>query len=122
MLRQESVALKKKRDTTKHYKCDFKVGDKVVIQDSQSRQWNERGTIVGERPCVEAGSSRSYLVDVGGAQLKLHNQQFIRLSCRKVKPAEHISWDETSPVGEQQLLEQRKHPGKRGIRFCDMGW
>ena len=111
MLGQESVALRKKRDTSKHYKCDFKVGDRVVVQDSRSRQWNERGTIVGERPCVEPGSSHSYLVDVGGAQLKLRNRLFICLSCRKVQPVEHISWDETSPVGEQQLLEPRKQPG-----------
>ena len=122
MLRQESVALRKNRDTSKHYKCDFKIGDKVVIQDSQSKQWNERGSIVSERPCVEPGSSRSYLIDVGGAQLKLRNRKFIRLSCRKIQPAEQISWHETSPVGEQQLLEPRKHPGKRSVRFCDMGW
>ena len=122
MLRQESVSLRKKRDTSKHFRCDFKVGDRVVVQDSQSRQWNERGTIVGERPCVEPGSSRSYLVDVGGAQLKLRNRQFIRLSCRKVQPAEQISWDESSPVGERQLLEPRKQPGKRVVRFCDVGW
>ena len=103
-LREESVALRKNRDTTKHYRGDFKVGDSVVIQDSQSKQWNQRGSIVSERPCTEPGSSRSYLIDVGGAQLKLRNRQFIRLSCRKVQPAEHISWHESSPVGERQLL------------------
>ena len=122
MFRQELVALRKNRDTSKHYKCHFKISDKVVIQDSQSRQWNERGSIVAEKPCVEPGSSRSYLINVGGARIKLRNILFIRLSCSTVQPVEQISWHETSPVGKEQLLESRKHPGKRSVRFCDVGW
>ena len=112
--------MRKNRDTSKHYKCDFKIGDKVVIKDSQSKQWDERGLLY-LRDHVP-GSSRSYLIDVGGAQLKLRNRKFIRLSCRKIQPAEQISWRETSPVGEEQLLESRKHPGKRRVRFSDVGW
>ena len=122
VLRQEAVSLRKKRDTTKHFRCDFKIGDRVVIQDSQSQRWSERGTIVGEHPCVELGSSRSYLVDTWGAQPKLRNRQFIRHSCRTIQPAEQLDWVESSPVGEKQLLERIKQPGKRTVRFCDYGW
>ena len=120
-LREEAVALRKNKDTTRHYRGSFKVGDNVILQDSQSKQWNQRGTIVSERECIEPGSSRSYLIDVGQPQLKLRNRKYLRLSCRKIQPAERISWDETSPVGEEQLLQTRKQPGQRKVRFIDEG-
>ena len=118
VLRQEAVAVRKKKATSKLYRCDFKLGDRVVIQDSRSQRWSERGTIVGERPCVELGSSRSYLVDTGGAQPKLRNRQYIRLSYRTIQPAEQMDWLESSPVGEDQIMERRK-PGRRTVRFID---
>ena len=62
VLRQESAEIRKKKATTSHYRANFKVGDQVIIQDSQTKKWSEWGVIVGERPCVEEGSSRSYLV------------------------------------------------------------
>ena len=67
------------------------------------------------------GGSRSYLVDTGGVEPKLRNRRFIRLSCRLVQPAEMRDWSESSPVGEEQLLERRK-AGKKTVRFIDHGW
>ena len=118
MLRQESVEIRKKKSTTSHYRANFKIGDRVVIQDSQTKRWTERGEIVGERPCVEEGSSRSYLVDVGGASPKLRNRSLIRLSCRSIQPGEQLDWSESSPVGESQLMERMK-PFKKTVRFIN---
>ena len=90
----------------------------MVIQDSQTKRWTERGEIVGERPCVEEGSSRSYLVDTGGASPKLRNRQLIRLSCRSIQPGEQLDWSESSPVGENQLRERMK-PLMKTVRFIN---
>ena len=118
MLRQEAVEIRKKKSTTSHYRANFKLGDRVVIQDTQTKRWSERGEIVGERPCVEDASSRSYLIDVGGASPKLRNRNLIRLSCRYIQPGEQRDWAECSPVGEDQLL-QRGKPLKKTVRFIN---
>ena len=67
-LREESVALRKNSDTTRQFRGSFKVYDNVIMQDSQSKQWNQLGTIVSDRECTEPGPSHSYLIDVGRPQ------------------------------------------------------
>ena len=37
-LREESVALRRNKDTTKHYRADFKEGDKIILQDAITKK------------------------------------------------------------------------------------
>ena len=104
-LREESVALRRNKDTTKHYRADFKEGDKIILQDAITKKWDQKGTIVSARDCDMPEASRSYLIDVGQPQLKLRNRRFIRVSCRRVQSAE-------SSYNTQQL-------GERRVRFID---
>ena len=78
-LREEAVALRKNKNTTSHYRGEFKAGDNIILQDALNKQWNQKGTIVSVRDCTIPEASRSYLIDVGQPQLKLRNRKYIRL-------------------------------------------
>ena len=52
----------------------FKVGDKVIAQNQQTKKWHLHGVIKEIRP-----GNLSYVVDLGDAGVKVRNQKFLRL-------------------------------------------
>ena len=69
MRQLEACLYAKSRGRTSHY--DYRVGDRVWIQDIKSKFWNIMGTIPDSRPASDGSSPRSFLVegDLGGTYL-----------------------------------------------------
>ena len=70
---QITIAKKKGRSSTE----EFKISDRVVIQDNHDLKWREVGTIVGERKADDL-SIQSYEIKMDNGNTKLRNKRFIR--------------------------------------------
>ena len=112
-LREESVAQRRNKNTTRHYRASFRPGDVVLLQNVATKKWDEKGTIIKSRDCTLPEASRSYLVDVGQDQLKLRNRSHIRLSCRRVQAA--------GSCREQSAGSCREQSGETGGEVHQLG-
>ena len=70
---QVTIAKKKGRSSTE----EFRISDRVIIQDNNDHKWRETGTIVGERKADDL-SIQSYEIKMDSGNTKLRNKRFIR--------------------------------------------
>ena len=71
--KQVELALKKGRSAPN----DFRVGDKIVIQDVLSKKWDIPGVITQAR-VSEDGSSRSFVIERSDGSTVLRNSKFLK--------------------------------------------
>ena len=88
--RQISLAMRKGRSAPN----DFRVGDKILIQDLMTKQWNIPGTITESR-ISEDDSVRSFIIEKSDGSSVLRNAKFLKHEWKSPRREEHVSFAST---------------------------
>ena len=97
--RQISLAMRKGRSAPN----DFRVGDKILIQDLMTKQWNIPGTITESR-ISEDDSVRSFIIEKSDGSSVLRNAKFLKHEWKSPRREEHVSFA-SKPASE--LMSQQ---------------
>ena len=85
--RQMSLAMRKGRSAPN----DFCEGDKILIQDLMTKQWNIPGTIKESR-ISEDDSVRSFIVERSDGSYVLHYAKFLKHQWKSPRRGGHVSF------------------------------
>ena len=89
--RQISLATRKGRSAPN----DFRVGDRVRVQDISTKQWNIPG-LVTECRVSEDDSCRSFMIEKSDGSTVLRNAKFLKHEWRSPRSSAHVSFGELS--------------------------
>ena len=74
---------------------DFRVGDRVRVQDISTKQWNIPG-LVTECRVSEDDSCRSFMIEKSDGSSILRNAKFLKHEWRSPRSSAHVSFGELS--------------------------
>ena len=88
--RQVSLAMRKGRSAPN----DFRVGDRVLIQDISTKKWNIPGSVT-ECRVSEDNSSRSFMIEKLDGSTIMRNAKFMKHEWRSPRRGDHVSFAST---------------------------
>ena len=106
---QVTIAKKKGRASTE----EFRISDRVIIQDNNDHKWREVGTIVGERRADDQ-SIQSYEIKMDSGHIKLRNKRFIRHQTKGLNVQFQDQFQGPQPESPPHGNSRRAGHGKAG--------